>query len=321
MNKLFTIALSMAAMVIVFAAPQTANAGDQKSILITGASTGIGRNLTETLAENGYHVYAGARKDEDLAELDAIENVTAVKLDVTRQEQVDAVVDLIKKNGTGLYALVNNAGVGGGGPVIETPIENQTFVYAVNVEGVYRTTKAFAPLVIESKGRVVTTGSIAGTISAHPGFSAYSGSKHWIEAFTDSVATELEPQGVWVSVVEPGNYKSNIRRSSVSRRLEQQKAIEGEITEEMKKAYEATAERELSYKEPDEVSEAFMHALFDDKPLRRYVVVPNEEEQSRTIRTKISELVQLNTWGPYSYTRDELIALLDEALAGPKASE
>lgn len=321
MNKLFTIALSMAAMVIVFAAPQTANAGDQKSILITGASTGIGRNLTETLAENGYHVYAGARKDEDLAELDAIENVTAVKLDVTRQEQVDAVVDLIKKNGTGLYALVNNAGVGGGGPVIETPIENQTFVYAVNVEGVYRTTKAFAPLVIESRGRVVTTGSIAGTISAHPGFSAYSGSKHWIEAFTDSVATELEPQGVWVSVVEPGNYKSNIRRSSVSRRLEQQKAIEGEITEEMKKAYEATAERELSYKEPDEVSEAFMHALFDDKPLRRYVVVPNEEEQSRTIRTKISELVQLNTWGPYSYTRDELIALLDEALAGPKASE
>lgn len=321
MNKLFTIALSMAAMVIVFAAPQTANAGDQRSILITGASTGIGRNLTETLAENGYHVYAGARKDEDLAELDAIENVTAVKLDVTRQEQVDAVVDLIKKNGTGLYALVNNAGVGGGGPVIETPIENQTFVYAVNVEGVYRTTKAFAPLVIESKGRVVTTGSIAGTISAHPGFSAYSGSKHWIEAFTDSVATELEPQGVWVSVVEPGNYKSNIRRSSVSRRLEQQKAIEGEITEEMKKAYEATAERELSYKEPDEVSEAFMHALFDDKPLRRYVVVPNEEEQSRTIRTKISELVQLNTWGPYSYTRDELIALLDEALAGPKASE
>lgn len=321
MNKLFTIALSMAAMVIVFAAPQTANAGDQRSILITGASTGIGRNLTETLAENGYHVYAGARKDEDLAELDAIENVTAVKLDVTRQEQVDAVVDLIKKNGTGLYALVNNAGVGGGGPVVETPIENQTFVYAVNVEGVYRTTKAFAPLVIESKGRVVTTGSIAGTISAHPGFSAYSGSKHWIEAFTDSVATELEPQGVWVSVVEPGNYKSNIRRSSVSRRLEQQKAIEGEITEEMKKAYEATAERELSYKEPDEVSEAFMHALFDDKPLRRYVVVPNEEEQSRTIRTKISELVQLNTWGPYSYTRDELIALLDEALAGPKASE
>jgi len=90
----------------------------------------------------------------------------------------------------------------------------------------------------------------------------------------------------------------------------------GEVTEEMQKDYEATAERELSYKEPDEVSEAFMHALFDKKPLRRYVVVPNAEEQGWTIRTKVNELVQLNEWGPYSYSRDELVQMLDEALAG-----
>ena len=321
MNKFLTCVTSFTAVVFLLAAPPGALADDLKSILVTGASTGIGRNLTETLAENGYHVYAGARKDEDLAELDAIDNVTAVKLDVTSQEQVDAAVELIRKKGTGLYGLVNNAGVGGGGPVIETPLESQTFVYAVNVEGVYRTTKAFAPLVIESKGRVVTTGSIAGTISAFPGFSAYSGSKHWIEAFTDSFATEMEPLGVMVSVVEPGNYKSNIRRSSVSRRLEQKKAAGDEITEEMQKAYEATAERELSYKEPDEVSAAFMHALFDDKPLRRYLVVPNEDEQSRTIGTHISELAQLNEWGPYSYTRDQLVEMLDKALAGDDAAE
>jgi NAD(P)-dependent dehydrogenase (short-subunit alcohol dehydrogenase family) len=302
--------------VLISATPQAVIADHHQSVLVTGASTGIGRNLTETLAENGYHVYAGARKDADLAELNAIDNVTAVKLDVTRQDQVDAVVAMIRKNGTGLYGLVNNAGVGGGGEVIDTPIEDQSFVYAVNVEGVYRTTQAFAPLVMESKGRIVTTGSIAGTISALPGFSAYSGSKHWIEAYTDSLATEMEPHGVTVSVVEPGNYKSNIRRSSVSREFEQAKAAGGEVTEAMKKDYEATAERELSYKEPDEVSAAFMHALFDDNPLRRYVVVPNQDEQDRTIRTKVNELVQLNTWGPYSYSRDELIAMIDEALAG-----
>jgi NAD(P)-dependent dehydrogenase (short-subunit alcohol dehydrogenase family) len=142
MNKLFRL---FVAAIIVFAAPHTIAADDTKSILVTGASTGIGRHLTETLAENGYHVYAGARKDEDLADLDAMDNVTAVRLDVTKQEQVDAAVELIKKKGTGLYALVNNAGVGGGGPVVETPIEDQTFVHKVNVEGVYRTTKAFAP--------------------------------------------------------------------------------------------------------------------------------------------------------------------------------
>ncbi|MDH3620298.1 MAG: SDR family NAD(P)-dependent oxidoreductase [Gammaproteobacteria bacterium] len=217
MIKPLQVVVALLAAIVLFAAPQSSYAGDQKSILITGASTGIGRNLAETLAENGYHVYAGARKDKDLAALDAINNVTAVRLDVTKQDQVDAAVEMIAEKGTGLYALVNNAGVGGGGEVIDTPVEDQTFVYTVNVEGVYRTTKAFAPLVIESKGRIITTGSIAGTLSGFPGFSAYSGSKHWIEAYTDGFAAEMEPHDVWVSVVEPGNYKSNIRRTSVSR--------------------------------------------------------------------------------------------------------
>ncbi len=314
MNKLFQFLVAVA---LIFSALPTVAADHHKSILVTGASTGIGRNLTETLAENGYHVYAGARKDKDLAALNAIDNVTAVRLDVTNQEQVDAVVAMIREKGTGLYALVNNAGVGGRGQVVDTPIENQTFVYAVNVEGVYRTTKAFAPLVIESRGRIVTTGSIAGTISAIPGFSAYSGSKHWIEAYTDSLATEMEPHGVVVSVVEPGNYKSNIRRSRVAREITQAKAAAGDdVTEELNKEYEAETARELSYKEPDEVSEAFMHALFDDKPLRRYMVVPNAQEHEATIRTKFNELVQLNQWGPYSYDRDQLVRLLNDALDG-----
>ena len=74
------------------ATPQYAVAQNQKSILVTGASTGIGRHLAESLASAGYHVYAGARKDKDLAELGAIENITAVRLDVTKQDQVDAAV-------------------------------------------------------------------------------------------------------------------------------------------------------------------------------------------------------------------------------------
>ena len=305
---------------VLLATSRPAAAEHHESILITGASTGIGRHLAETLAAKGYHVYAGARKDKDLSELDAIENITAVRLDVTQQDQVDAVVELINEKGTGLYGLVNNAGVGGGDEVVDTPVEDQTFVYAVNVEGVYRTTKAFAPLVVESKGRIVTTGSIAGTVS-WPGGSAYSGSKHWIEAFTDSLADEMEPLGVSVSVVEPGSYKSHIRRTNVSREMEKLQAAGGEVTDEMKQEYEATAKRELSYKEPDEVSEAFVHALFDDKPLRRYMVVPSAAQQDLTIRAKMNELVQLNQWGPYSYSRDELVAIMDEVMSGGAAEE
>ena len=269
----------------------------QKSVLVTGASSGIGRHLAETLAKAGHHVYAGARKDEDLAALNAIENITAVRLDVTRQDEIDAVVDLIAERGTGLYALVNNAGIGDGGTVLDTPVDVQTLVYDINVEGVYRATRAFAPLVMEASGRIATTGSIAGTLS-WPGGSAYSGSKHWIEAFTDALAGEMAPHGVQVSVIQPGNYQSHIRRSAVQRRHARVLAAGGEMTEEMEQEFAATEARELSLDEPDAVSEAFMHALFDDQPLRRYVVVPNEQEQQMTITTKIQQLIQLNQWGP-----------------------
>ncbi len=313
MTRTIQLLLILAATSVLFAIPQAASADDQKSILITGTSTGIGRNLAEKLASEGYHVYAGARKDKDLAALNAIENITAVRLDVTKQDEIDAVVALITEKGTGLYALVNNAGIGGGGNIVDTAIEDQTLIYDVNVEGVYRVTQAFAPMIIASKGRIATTGSIAGTLS-WPGGSAYSGSKHWIEALSDALAGEMAPLGVSVSVIEPGNYQTHIRRSSVLRAFEKVTAAGGEVTPEMQKMYDATEERELSYKKPDEVTEAFMHALFDDKPLRRYVVVPNEEEQARTISTKIEQLVQLNQWGPYSYSRDELVEMLDKAM-------
>ena len=82
---------------------------------------------------------------------------------------------------------------------------------------------------------------------------------------------------------------------------------------------EATTARELSYKLPDEVSQAFMHALFDEKPLRRYVVAPTPEEQARTIGTKVEQLVQLNQWGPHSFSRDELVEMLDKHLAKNKS--
>ncbi len=320
MKNIFQAIVLGAVIVAMQFAPQAVFAGEQKAVLITGASTGIGRHLAETLAGQGYHVYAGARKDKDLDELSVIENISAVRLDVTSQEQVDAAVAQIEESGTGLWGLVNNAGVGGGGFIADTPIDDQNFVYRVNVEGVYRITQAFAPLVIESKGRIITTGSIAGTIS-WPGGSAYSGSKHWVEALTDALAGEMAQHGVSVSVVEPGNYKSNIRRSSVSRELNLVEAAGGEVTDEMKQAYEKTAERELSYKEPDEVTEAFMHALFSEEPLLRYMVVPNQQEAERTIATKLNELVQLNAWSPHGYSRDELVQMLDAALNPKPESE
>ncbi len=315
MNRLLQILVAVF-VVIAPLVPATALADEpeQKSVLVTGASSGIGRHLAETLAEAGHHVYAGARKDEDLEALNAIDNITAVRLDVTRQDEIDAVVALIEERGTSLYGLVNNAGIGDGGPVVDTPVEVQSLVYEVNVEGVYRVTKAFAPLVMASRGRIATTGSIAGTL-AWPGGSAYSGSKHWIEAFTDALAGEMAPHGVSVSVIEPGNYQTHIRRSGVLRRHARVVASGGVITPQMREEYEQTEARELSYKLPDEVTEAFMHALFDDAPLRRYMVVPDADGQAMTIRSKLQRLVELNEWGPYSYSAEELVSMLEQAMA------
>jgi NAD(P)-dependent dehydrogenase (short-subunit alcohol dehydrogenase family) len=284
-----------------------------RSILVTGATTGIGRNLAETLAGEGYHVYAGARTNSEMAELNAIKNITAVRLDVTKQDQIDAAVAMIRNKGTGLYGLVNNAGLGGGGPVLQTTIEDQTRVYQVNVEGVYRITKAFAPLIIESKGRITSTGSVAGTIS-NAGFNAYSGSKHWIEAFTDALADEMTSKGVAVSVIEPGNYQTHIRRNTLLAAFAKVTAAGGEITDDMQKMYDRTEAYELSFKKPDEVTEAFMHALFDDEPLRRYMVTPSQRERDYAIGVKVRQLVQLNHWGPHRYSRDQLVEVLDKRL-------
>jgi NAD(P)-dependent dehydrogenase (short-subunit alcohol dehydrogenase family) len=171
-----------------------------------------------------------------------------------------------------------------------------------------------------SNGRIATTGSIAGTLS-WPGGSAYSGSKHWIEAFTDALAGEMAPHDVQVSVIQPGNFQSRIRRSALERQQARLLADGGEMTPEMQAEFAATEARELSYEAPDAVSEAFMHALFSDQPLRRYMVVPNADEQALTIRTKIQQLLQLNAWGPHSYSDDELIAMLRTALEAEDADQ
>lgn len=316
MNLVKLSAVLLTVLVIgLFAAPVSAEEGArQKAILVTGASTGIGRNLAERLAAEGHFVYAGARKEADLKELDAIENIKAVKLDVTSQEQIDAAVLLIKSEGRGLYGLVNNAGVAVLGPVAEMEHSDLHWVFSVNVVGVMSVTRAFLPMIIEEQGRISTTGSISGTLSS-PGFSVYSMSKHAMEAFTDSLAGEVEPLGVQVSIIEPGNYKSHIRRTVAQNVVEAAAAAGDELSAEDKAYMEQMTQRELQMKEPDEVSDAFLHALFSESPQRRYMVVPEEREAAMTIRKALSEVVELNEWELYKYSRDELVQMLDEALA------
>jgi NAD(P)-dependent dehydrogenase (short-subunit alcohol dehydrogenase family) len=277
-----------------------------KAVLVTGASTGIGRKITERLSADGYFVYATARKPEDLKSLGALKNVQALPLDVTHAEDIAAVVATITKAGRGLYGLVNNAGIATVGAISDMKLEEYDLVMDVNAAGPVRMIKALEPLIIEQKGRIINIGSISGVL-ASPYLPAYSMSKHAVEALTDSLAGQLESAGVRVSVVEPGNYNSEIGKNALSR-------MGAESSAARTTNYAARADRS-NYKQPDEVAAAVEQALSEAQPKRRYMVVPNQEEAELTIRKQIEQLVQLNEGQPYAYDRATLVKMLDEALA------
>ncbi|HEY7643116.1 MAG TPA: SDR family NAD(P)-dependent oxidoreductase [Steroidobacteraceae bacterium] len=303
MRCLSAVVLTSILVLPLLAGAATESPARQKAVLVTGASTGIGRKVAERLAGDGYFVYAGARKDADIAALGRIENIQGVRLDVTRQEDIDAALAAIKQAGRGLYALINNAGAATSGSVIDSTLPEFDLTMQVNVYGPWRVTKAFAPLIVAEQGRIVTTGSISG-ILAGANTSAYVMSKHAIEGFTDSLAAEMAPLGVRVSVVEPGTYKTEIYRTAAKR---------------LGGANLQRADDLDQLPEPDDVAAAFAAALSDPQPKRRYLVTPVEDQARRTLQKQIAQLVQLNEGQAFTYDRATLIQMLDEALAGSRS--
>jgi NAD(P)-dependent dehydrogenase (short-subunit alcohol dehydrogenase family) len=290
----------------------------QKAVLVTGASTGIGLRIAETLAKEGFYVYAGARKAEDLARLDAMSNIRSVKLDVTLQEDVDAAVDFIRREGRGLWGIVNNAGVVMLAPLAAGSESAVRTTLDVNVLGPVRVNNAFLPFLLESGGRTTIIGSISGYI-AEGEDGGYSASKFAVEGYTDSLAAELEKSGVHVSIVEPGAYKSEIRDKMVAQLLAAADAGTVELDDAERAELLKTKFGNAELKEPDEVAEAVVHAMSSDKPKRRYMVTPDEEQARVTITAALQRLLELNEDQPYSYDRNQLVALLDELLEKQRA--
>jgi len=290
----------------------------QKAVLVTGASSGIGRNLAEALAGKGYFVYAGARKQADLDALNEIPNIQALRLDVTKQDEINAAVETVRAGDKGLYGLVNNAGVATLGPITEIDEEDLAWIFDVNVFGVYRVTKAFAPLIIESKGRIVNISSISGILSGMF-WAPYGMTKHALEAYTDSLAQEMALFDVKVSAVNPGNYKSEIGIKESEILAKKSWAQPGSpYAEQFAGHIEYLSDRSM-YKEPDEVSAAIMQALFDESPKPNYLVVPNEREAGWTIRRIIEEMAELNADQAYSYSDEQLMQMVREATAAQRA--
>ena len=294
------------------AADNESSDSPSNAVLVTGASSGIGREIAENLAANGYFVFAGARKPADIAALSAIPNIRGIRLDVTVQSDIDAAVKTVRESGRDLYGLVNNAGVLITGPSTEVGVEHVKWLFDVNVFGVYRVTQAFAPLIIESKGRIMMIGSIAGNIGIEF-LGPYSMSKHAIEAYTDSLATEMERFGVYVSVVAPGDYASNIWKGDIARaRVKEIVAAESPYADDYHRWIDFVASMEL--KGPEEVADVVYSALSADPPKRRYLVVPNEQEMAWVMGSAVQRLAELNGGHQFSYSEEQLLNMIRSAV-------
>ncbi len=189
-----------------------------KTILITGASTGFGRDTAETLARAGHKVFASMRDPEakNRAHVDALrdQNIEVVELDVTDSQSVDrAVAEVISKAGR-IDVLINNAGVAAAGVSESFTPEQATALFDVNVIGLRRVTRAVLPhLRRNNDGLIINIGSILGRVT-FPFFGLYGASKFAVEALTDSYRYEVSQLGIDVVLVQPSAYPTQMYASA-----------------------------------------------------------------------------------------------------------
>src|ERR1700730_7250159 len=181
-------------------------ADNRRAVVVTGASTGIGRATALHLDRLGFRVFAGVRREADAEELKkaATQRLSTLLIDVTDGDGVRAAAERVEQESPeGLAGLVNNAGIAVGGPLEFVPIDAVRYQFEVNVIGMVAVTQALLPSLRKGHGRIVNIGSVGGRTAA-PFVGPYAASKHAVEAFTESLRQELRPWGIWVAVIEPG---------------------------------------------------------------------------------------------------------------------
>lgn len=272
-----------------------------KNVLVTGASTGIGKRITEHLSMNGFKVFAGARKAEDIADLSNLKDVTGVRLDVTSKEDIEACVKLIKQSG-GLFALVNNAGIGDYSPLLEMDEDSYNFLLDVNLIAANRLFQHFFEQLHDNKGRIVNISSISGfTI---PGFlGAYNISKIGLIAYSEQLNSELTKFGINVSSIEPAYFNSAIHEK-FDRMFEKIKNTTKYYREEYW-AEKSTDIQDEYIKDPIQVAERVYHSLTTEKPHTHYTV-GNRNEEGWVFEALFNRISAINNGLKEPWTLDEL---------------
>ncbi|WP_414529608.1 SDR family oxidoreductase [Nodularia chucula] len=253
--------------------------GNKNTVVITGASTGIGAASALLLDELGYFVFAGVRKDEDAQKLQkkASPKLRPIFLDVTDIESIQSAAAIVTKTvgDSGILGLVNNAGVAVPSPLELLPIAEFQQQMNINVTGQLAVTQEFLGLLRQGKGRIVNMGSISGR-SAAPFLGAYNASKFALEALTDVMRMELRPWGISVSIIEPGTIATPIWEKSFSQvdtarknLPESAEQLYGEAMTAVRKKVEKIASQGIS---SESVAKIVLQALTAKQPKTRYLV-------------------------------------------------
>lgn len=188
------------------------------SVLITGCSSGIGRALADAFQAAGYRVWASARKADDLAAL-AAAGFTAVALDVNDEQAIARLASRLEAEAGGLDVLINNAGYGAMGPLLDGGVEALRRQFETNVFALVGVTRALFPLLRRNRGLVVNIGSVSGVLVT-PFAGAYCASKAAVHALSEALRLELAPFGIALMEVQPGAIASSFG-ASASREAEQ----------------------------------------------------------------------------------------------------
>lgn len=257
-------------------------AHEKKTVLVSGASTGIGRATVRRLAARGHRVFAGVRKeaDADSIRADAEElsgggSLEPVQLDVTLPNEIDALAERFATEGIQLDGLVNNAGIVIACPLEVLPVADLRRQFEVNFFSHAQVIQAFLPGLRATRGRIINMSSIAGRIS-NPFMGAYCASKHALEAYSDALRMELAPWGIRVVLIEPGPIKTPIWEKSEAAAREILESVEPEEWEIYQEGIQRMGEvAELSIRvapQASKVARCVSHALESALARRRYPV-------------------------------------------------
>jgi NAD(P)-dependent dehydrogenase (short-subunit alcohol dehydrogenase family) len=247
------------------------------AVVITGASTGIGEATALHLQQAGFRVFAGVRKPEDGDRLRSAGVTVLQPFDVTKPEDIQAAVETVAQalDGAPLRGIVNNAGVGIGGPLEALDLDDFRTTLEVNTTAQLAVTQAFLPLLRKSKGRIVNMSSIGGRV-AQPFAGPYIASKHAMEALTDVLRVELLEWGIDVIAIEPGTIATPIWEKSsreadkvLANLTAEQRDLYGKRLAKASKMIERQNKRGAP---PEKVAAAVEKALTASRPRTRYLV-------------------------------------------------